>query len=264
MLRRNFFLRNSEFLYKKKLDRAEKTQQQADQFTNVFKRQFQIITDHPIAVNMAAFVFIAGVLYYDYHYSFNGILPVLNPITHLQYNLQSGDNATPTGTTSESFGKLPSTAEYIRSNLHQRIEEEKQVYKLKNHNVTGSDPLHKSEAEIALMGKDIKHPHGMIIDGNVQQEQRSEQQQQLNAGTNSDNNNGSTKRPFDPNGEKVSPFKMNVIAGHLDHRENFWNLRNNERNWSIMAQDRQRQQDNYLYRKERAKDDDYGRQSFVS
>lgn len=58
------------------------------------------------------------------------------------------------------------------------------------------------------------------------------------------------------------PFKMSVYAGHLERRENVWDLRGNERNWSIMAQDHQRQLDSFDYRKERSKDDDYARQSF--
>ena len=245
MLRRSFFIRNSEFLYKKRLERAEKSQEQVDKLSQMFKRQSKIISDHPTAINITAVFFIAAVLYYDYHYSFNGVLPVLNPITHLQYNLRSGAEALPTGVPSENFGQLPTLAEAVRSNIQRRVDEEKQVYFLKNHHVTGTDPLHKSEAEIALMGRDMKHP--LTEDGRSADE--IHQYNALRAG-------------IDPQ-EKVSPLKMNVIAGHLDHRENFWTLRNNERNWSIMAQDRQRQQDCYLYRKERSKDDDYGRQSFT-
>jgi hypothetical protein len=50
-----------------------------------------------------------------------------------------------------------------------------------------------------------------------------------------------------------------VTRGHLQEKESSWNVRNHERNWSIMAQDLFKQKDSYVYRMERSKDDDFGR-----
>lgn len=52
---------------------------------------------------------------------------------------------------------------------------------------------------------------------------------------------------------------MMVTAEQLNKREPHWNVRNNERNWSIMARDQQKQKDSYLYRLDRSRDDDFGR-----
>lgn len=52
-----------------------------------------------------------------------------------------------------------------------------------------------------------------------------------------------------------------VTRGHLQDKESSWNVRNHERNWSILAQDHFKQKDNYMYRLERSKDDDFGRHS---
>lgn len=52
-----------------------------------------------------------------------------------------------------------------------------------------------------------------------------------------------------------------VTNGHLQTKEGTWGLRNTERNWSILAQDQFKQKDDYYYRLERSKDDDYGRLS---
>ena len=55
------------------------------------------------------------------------------------------------------------------------------------------------------------------------------------------------------------PSTMFVTRGHLQEKENNWNVRNHERNWSILAQDHYKQKDSYAYRLERSKDDDFGR-----
>ena len=52
---------------------------------------------------------------------------------------------------------------------------------------------------------------------------------------------------------------MVVTSSQLDAREPHWNLRMNEKNWSIMARDMQKQKDSYVYRVERSRDDDFGR-----
>ena len=52
---------------------------------------------------------------------------------------------------------------------------------------------------------------------------------------------------------------MKVTQGHISVREGHWQIRNAERNWSIMAQDIQKQKDSTPYRLERSKDDDFGR-----
>ena len=52
---------------------------------------------------------------------------------------------------------------------------------------------------------------------------------------------------------------MYVTRGHLQEKENNWNVRNHERNWSILAQDHYKQKDSFAYRLERSKDDDFGR-----
>ena len=62
-----------------------------------------------------------------------------------------------------------------------------------------------------------------------------------------------------PGQEKRST--LHVSGGHLGARGGHWDVRNNERNWSIMAQDLQKQKDDYTYRSDRGRDDDFGRLS---
>lgn len=59
--------------------------------------------------------------------------------------------------------------------------------------------------------------------------------------------------------EKTQSSTMMVTSEQLAQREPHWNVRNNERNWSIMARDQQKQKDSYLYRLDRSRDDDFGR-----
>lgn len=54
---------------------------------------------------------------------------------------------------------------------------------------------------------------------------------------------------------------MMVTSDQLNKREPHWNVRNNERNWSVMARDQQKQKDSYVYRLDRSRDDDFGRNS---
>ncbi|EPY30973.1 hypothetical protein STCU_03730 [Strigomonas culicis] len=55
---------------------------------------------------------------------------------------------------------------------------------------------------------------------------------------------------------------MLVRSGQLLVRAPHWEIRNNERNWSILARDRQQQKDHYWYRAERSKEDDYARNTY--
>eukprot|EP00388_Colpodella_angusta_P003327 GDKJ01011757.1.p1 GENE.GDKJ01011757.1~~GDKJ01011757.1.p1 ORF type:complete len:164 (-),score=12.42 GDKJ01011757.1:125-616(-) len=61
--------------------------------------------------------------------------------------------------------------------------------------------------------------------------------------------------------ERVQKSTMMVTSEQLEQREPHWNVRNNERNWSIMARDQQKQKDSYVYRNDRSRDDDFGRNS---
>lgn len=55
---------------------------------------------------------------------------------------------------------------------------------------------------------------------------------------------------------------MRVTSGQLYVREPHWNIRNNERNWTILARDQQQQKDHYWYRMERSRDDDFARNTY--
>ncbi|KAG8344324.1 hypothetical protein ERJ75_001447100 [Trypanosoma vivax] len=57
---------------------------------------------------------------------------------------------------------------------------------------------------------------------------------------------------------------MRVVSGQLYVREPHWNIRNNERNWAILARDQQQQKDHYWYRMERSRDDDFARNASTS
>ncbi|CAD2217823.1 hypothetical protein AGDE_04812 [Angomonas deanei] len=60
----------------------------------------------------------------------------------------------------------------------------------------------------------------------------------------------------------INNTTMIVRNGHLVVRAPHWEIRNNERNWNILARDQQQQKDHYWYRMERSKEDDYGRNTF--
>jgi hypothetical protein len=68
-----------------------------------------------------------------------------------------------------------------------------------------------------------------------------------------------TEGAKDPEEDRTDLATMHVTNGHLQAKEGTWALRNMERNWSIIAQDQFKQKDDYHYRMERSKDDDYGR-----
>ncbi|KAH9578313.1 hypothetical protein LSM04_001814 [Trypanosoma melophagium] len=55
---------------------------------------------------------------------------------------------------------------------------------------------------------------------------------------------------------------MRVTNGQLYVREPHWNIRNNERNWTILARDQQQQKDHYWYRLERSREDDFARNTY--
>lgn len=57
---------------------------------------------------------------------------------------------------------------------------------------------------------------------------------------------------------------MSVTSGQVDAREPHWDVRNHERNWSIMLQDQQRQKHELAYRRERSRDDDFSRNTYGS
>jgi hypothetical protein len=58
-----------------------------------------------------------------------------------------------------------------------------------------------------------------------------------------------------------SRTRMIVTPQQLSERKNYWDVRSNERNWSLVSRDMQRQQDEYAYRMERSKDNDWERHS---
>ncbi|KAK7198848.1 hypothetical protein NESM_000850900 [Novymonas esmeraldas] len=62
--------------------------------------------------------------------------------------------------------------------------------------------------------------------------------------------------------EGVNNTTMVVRSGQLDVRAPHWEIRNNERNWSILSRDQQQQKDHYWYRLERSREDDFARNTY--
>lgn len=60
----------------------------------------------------------------------------------------------------------------------------------------------------------------------------------------------------------VNDTTMLVRSGQLEVRAPHWEIRNNERNWSILSRDQQQQKDHYWYRLERSKEDDFSRNTY--
>ncbi|KPI87810.1 hypothetical protein ABL78_3109 [Leptomonas seymouri] len=60
----------------------------------------------------------------------------------------------------------------------------------------------------------------------------------------------------------VNNTTMVVRSGQLTVRAPHWDIRNNERNWSILSRDQQQQKDHYWYRHERSREDDYARNTY--
>jgi hypothetical protein len=58
---------------------------------------------------------------------------------------------------------------------------------------------------------------------------------------------------------EIDGARLYVRGSQLDRRENTWALRMQERNWSVLQRDQQRQKDEYAYRKDRSRDNDYNR-----
>ncbi|KAG5495004.1 hypothetical protein JKF63_02056 [Porcisia hertigi] len=62
--------------------------------------------------------------------------------------------------------------------------------------------------------------------------------------------------------EGVHNTTMLVRSGQLAVRAPHWEIRNNERNWSILSRDQQQQKDHYWYRLERSREDDFARNTY--
>ncbi|GET91780.1 hypothetical protein, conserved [Leishmania tarentolae] len=60
----------------------------------------------------------------------------------------------------------------------------------------------------------------------------------------------------------VNNTTMLVRSGQLEVRAPHWEIRNSERNWSILSRDQQQQKDHYWYRLERSREDDFGRNTY--
>ncbi|KAG5493466.1 hypothetical protein JIQ42_01833 [Leishmania sp. Namibia] len=60
----------------------------------------------------------------------------------------------------------------------------------------------------------------------------------------------------------VNNTTMLVRSGQLAVRAPHWEIRNNERNWSILSRDLQQQKDHYWYRLERSREDDFARNAY--
>ena len=56
---------------------------------------------------------------------------------------------------------------------------------------------------------------------------------------------------------------MVVKSGQLYVRDPHWQIRMNERNWTVLSRDHQQQQDHYWYRSERSRDDDFARNTYT-
>lgn len=63
--------------------------------------------------------------------------------------------------------------------------------------------------------------------------------------------------------EGVNDTTMLVRSGQLAVRAPHWDIRNNERNWSILSRDQQQQKDHYWYRRERSREDDFARNTYT-
>ena len=201
---------NSEFIYEEQIERSRKLQAQIDKWKKRARYQWSLFDNHPWAFRALMAGAVGGIVWYDYKYTFHGVLPVFNPITHLQYNMRVGSEATtPRGDGSGAAGGSDTvTTAMIEGSAA----------------AAGLTPAQLAE----LSRSDVAERRGHI----------------------------------DVGASSAPVGKVHVLQGHMDRRQSFWDLRNNERNWSIMCQDRQRQVDSYEYRKERSRDDDYGRQSF--
>ncbi|CAJ1011585.1 hypothetical protein Q4I28_006898 [Leishmania naiffi] len=62
----------------------------------------------------------------------------------------------------------------------------------------------------------------------------------------------------------VNNTTMLIRSGQLEVRAPHWEIRNNERNWSILSRDQQQQRDHYWYRLERSREDDFARNTYSS
>ncbi|KAG5469314.1 hypothetical protein LSCM1_02529 [Leishmania martiniquensis] len=60
----------------------------------------------------------------------------------------------------------------------------------------------------------------------------------------------------------VNNTTMLVRSGQLAVRAPHWEIRNSERNWSILSRDLQQQKDHYWYRLERSREDDFARNTY--
>lgn len=62
---------------------------------------------------------------------------------------------------------------------------------------------------------------------------------------------------------KAGNSAMVVKSGQLYVRDPHWQIRMNERNWTVLSRDHQQQQDHYWYRSERSRDDDFARNTYT-
>ena len=109
--------------------------------------------------------------------------------------------------------------------------------------VLSTDLVYKMKAET------VEKPRAAALDHLVVQVRSDREQEELN------NIKENAKNTFNDS-------TMVVTRGQVAVRKPHWNLRMNERNWSVLARDQQHQQDEYWYRAERSREDDFGRNTY--
>ncbi|RNF15612.1 uncharacterized protein Tco025E_05476 [Trypanosoma conorhini] len=184
------------------------------------------VREHPYRASGIVLGVAAGTILYEANVTHKDRIPSPNVNNHLEYELLRGPRVAPSvGDDALEASQHQAGVPVVSS---QAFDEKRQHY------------------NAAVMGR-VKELEQLIASTN-DPEKREGLQQLLEEERESEKKHGGTT--------------MKVTSGQLYVREPHWNIRNNERNWTILARDQQQQKDHYWYRLERSREDDFARNTY--
>ncbi|KEG13986.1 hypothetical protein DQ04_00681100 [Trypanosoma grayi] len=188
------------------------------------------VREHPYRAGGIVFAAAAGTVLYEVNVTHKNRIPSPNINNHLEYELRQGPAfATAVeGDTAAVAATTTSRQVGVPDAKRQSLSDE-----VRKHNM-------------AVMGR-VEEIERLLVT-TEDPEKRTELQRIIDEEKESLKKHGNTT--------------MKVTSGQLYVREPHWNIRNNERNWSILARDQQQQKDHYWYRLERSREDDFARNTY--
>ncbi|ORC90488.1 uncharacterized protein TM35_000082860 [Trypanosoma theileri] len=189
------------------------------------------VREHPYRATGVVFLAAAGSIFYEVNVTHKNRIPSPNVNNHLEYELRHD------------------------SGFMSQAKDDKMMSGV-SHQV--GVPVVNSKDSLNVDEEEQKRTVAMVMG-------RVEELEKLLSTTEDSEKRAELQRIIDEEKEnlkKVGNTTMRVTSGQLYVREPHWGIRNNERNWTILARDQQQQKDHYWYRLERSREDDFARNTY--